>query len=153
VFQVEANLAHTAAMLHDVGRLGLLAAHRGDYVQLATKSYETAEDIVTAEETQFGISHRKAGRLLAKAWGFPENLQTVIARDHETPARRDLPTLVQISCELADSFTFESIHRWDVGTPAAVIEARALPECRDEMMSALAGIESTIIAHVAELDL
>src|ERR1035441_2716335 len=30
-FQVDKNLAHTAAMLHDLGRLGLLAAHRGAY--------------------------------------------------------------------------------------------------------------------------
>jgi putative nucleotidyltransferase with HDIG domain len=152
VFQVEENLAHTAAMLHDLGRLGLLAAYRGAYVQLATKSYETMEDIVAAEEARFGMSHCKAGSLLARAWGFPENLQAVMVRNHETPGRRDLPSLVQISCELADSFTFESIHRWDVGTPTSIIEARALPDCRDEMMAALEGIENTIIAHVQGLE-
>jgi putative nucleotidyltransferase with HDIG domain len=152
VFQVDENMAHTAAMLHDLGRLGLLAAHRGAYVQLATKSYETVNDIITAEEAQFGMSHCQAGRVIGRAWGFPETLQTVIAHHHETPALRDMLSLVQISCELADSLTFESIHRWDVGKPAAVIEARALPECRDGILAALDGIENAIVAHAEALD-
>ena len=111
IFQVDENMAHTGAMLHDLGRLGLLAAHRDAYVQLATRSYETMNDIIAAEETQFGMSHCRAGRVIARAWGFPETLQTVIAHHHETPALRDMLSLVQISCELADSLTFESIHR------------------------------------------
>jgi len=150
--QVEENLAHTAAMLHDLGRLGLLAAYPGDYVQLAIKSYETLEDIITAEETQFGMSHCKAGGLLAKAWRFPENLQAVMPCHHETPGHRDLPSLVHISCGLADSLMFESIHRRDVGTPTAVIEARALPECREAMMAALDGIDNAILAHLQQLE-
>lgn len=60
-------------------------------------------------------------------------------------------SLVQTSCELADSLRFESIHCWDVGTPAAVVDARALPECRDEILAALNGIENSINAHVEKL--
>ena len=151
-FQVDGNLAHTAAVLHDLGRLGLLAAHPSEYGQLATKSYETVEDIITAEETEFGMSHCKAGRVIARAWGFPEIVTSVIAHHHERPARRDILSLVQTSCELANSLGFEAIHCWAVGKPVAVIEARALPECRDEILAALDEIENTINAHVEELE-
>ena len=151
-FQVDEDLAHTAAMLHDLGRLGLMAAHREGYLQLATKSYETATEIITAEETQFGMSHCKAGGMIGRAWGFPDTLQAVIAHHHEATVGRNMVSLIQISCELADSFTFESIHRWDVGKPAAVVEARALPECRDDILAALDGIEKSIVAHVEALD-
>lgn len=151
-FQVDGNLAHTAAVLHDLGRLGLLAAHPPEYVQLATKSFETMEDIIAAEETQFGMSHCKAGRMIAGAWGFPETLKSVIGHHHERPSGCDILSLVQTSCELADSLGFEAIHCWAVGKPAAVIEARTLPECRDGIVAALDEIESAINAHVEELE-
>jgi putative nucleotidyltransferase with HDIG domain len=151
-FQVDENLVHTAATLHDLGRLGLMAAYKGAYMRLATKSYETREDIITAEEAQFGMSHCKAGGLIARAWGFPETLQTVIAHHHERPAQRDVFSLVQTSCELAGSLGFESIHCWDVDKPASVIQARVPSGCRDEVLAVLDNIQNTINAHVEELD-
>jgi HD-like signal output (HDOD) protein len=149
MFQVDENLAHTAAILHDLGRLGLMAAHRGAYMQLATRSYETKKDIITAEEAQFGMSHCKAGRLIAKV---PETLQAVIAHHHERPAQRDIFSLVQTSCDLAGSLGFESVHCWDVDKPVAIIQARVPSECRDEVLAVLDNIQNTINAHVEELD-
>lgn len=72
-FQVDENLALTATILHDLGRLGLLAAHRSAYVQLATKSYETTGYIINEEETQFGMSHCHAGHLIARGLEIPRN--------------------------------------------------------------------------------
>jgi hypothetical protein len=69
------------------------------------------------------------------------------------PVRRDMLSLVQMSCELADSLKFESIHRWDLSTPAAVVVAtRTLPECRDGILAALDEIEDTVSDRVDELD-
>jgi HD superfamily phosphodiesterase len=43
-FGVPNDLAHIAAILHDLGRMGLLAAHPTEYTQLALAAHNTEAD-------------------------------------------------------------------------------------------------------------
>jgi len=44
-FEVPKNLAHIAGILHDLGRMGLLAAHPAEYTRLALAARNTEADI------------------------------------------------------------------------------------------------------------
>jgi HD-like signal output (HDOD) protein len=49
-FGVPNDLAHTAGIMHDLGRMGLLAAHPTEYTQLALAAHNTEADIRAKEQ-------------------------------------------------------------------------------------------------------
>ena len=90
-FPVDPHVVHVGALLHDLGRLGLLAAHPTDYSALALTAYDTTADILAAERSKFGMTHCQAGALLAKAWRLPLPLQQMMRHHHDDPFRRSCP--------------------------------------------------------------
>jgi len=86
--------------MHDLGRMGLLAAHPTEYTRLALAAHDTEADIRAAEQAQFGMDHCRAGSLLARAWGLPEALHRTAECHHEESCRGDLLSLVHLSCRL-----------------------------------------------------
>jgi putative nucleotidyltransferase with HDIG domain len=98
---------YTAALLHDIGRLGLLAAYPAEYEKIIADANEQTDDLITTERTHFGVDHVEAGFWLARQWALPESIVEVIARHHETPrGTLDQVTAVQVACRLADLLGF-----------------------------------------------
>lgn len=103
--------AYTAGMLHDVGRLGLLAAYADKYGPLLLAEYASCGEVLDAERTAFEVDHCEAGFWLSRTWGLPAELCDV-ARYHHLPAERkefDTGALVHLSCLMADSLGFEAV--------------------------------------------
>lgn len=113
VFQ---DRAYTAALLHDVGRLGLLIAYPTEYTNLLFEANETlargeAFDLLERERQQYGIDHCEAGRLLVLKWNLPSEFSVIAGYHGDFPpeGQFDLLTLVRLACGLANSLGFNVI--------------------------------------------
>jgi len=104
--------AYTAGLLHDIGRLGLLAAYPVEYANLLNVAVEYSFDILHCERELFDIDHCQAGAWLAEQWKLPPEVGAIVAHHHDTPAaiestqKRDLTTVVQLGCRMADALDF-----------------------------------------------
>ena len=132
-FGVPSDLAHIAGITHDLGRMGLLAAHPTEYTQLALAAHDTEPDIRAQEQAQFGMDHCRAGALLAKAWGLPDALRRTAEFHHEPSDNRDLFSLVHLSCRLADDLMFQAIRHEGPRDPVATIETCAPEALRGDL--------------------
>ncbi|SPE40323.1 hypothetical protein SBA3_3700004 [Candidatus Sulfopaludibacter sp. SbA3] len=126
---------YTAGLLHDIGRLGLLAAYPAEYENLMAGADGQPEDLIGAERECFGVDHVEAGLWLARQWNLPESIVEAIGRHHETPSGKlDEVTVVQIACRLADLLGF-SVNR--PGKPPELEEiTSALPAWMGQRLSA-----------------
>jgi putative nucleotidyltransferase with HDIG domain len=101
--------AYTAGLLHDVGRLGLMAAEWKTYRKVEASRYHKHGDILLAERAATGIDHCEAGLILVVHWELPGELVSVAARHHDPGSEDDLTVLVRSACSLADALGFAVI--------------------------------------------
>jgi putative nucleotidyltransferase with HDIG domain len=147
------DLAHVAGIVHDVGRMALLAAYPEQYAVLAIRTHENTGSILVAERQQFGLDHCQAGTLLSESWHFPKELLQVIAQHLEAPAGQDLVSLVQTSCRLAADTGFPAVARQDHHTGVNdTIEAHIPPAIRGQVVKSLTHIDQQILDRVESLD-
>jgi putative nucleotidyltransferase with HDIG domain len=79
---VREDLAYTAGLLHDVGKVGL-----DQYLAQAPQFFYRrtqleGESLLQAEKAKFGINHAELGGRLARAWELPASLVTAITHHH-----------------------------------------------------------------------
>lgn len=110
-FAIDRNAAYTAGLLHDVGRLGLLAAYPAKYGGLLDASYDDAAGLLREEKQLMGMDHCQAGMLLSRTWGFPEELQQVAGGHLEAAAgvAHDLKSSVRSACLMASALGFGAV--------------------------------------------
>jgi HD-like signal output (HDOD) protein len=110
-FEISTDQAYTAALTHDVGRLGLLLAYDTRYAPLLERRHRTAEDCLKAERSLFEMDHCQAGMWLMQRWDFPPDYSRAAGCHHdELPARTHLlASLTHIACLLADALGFPAV--------------------------------------------
>lgn len=120
---VDRDSAHTAGILHDIGRMALATVEPGLYAGLIEKAaIEPAFDVLQAERDLFGIDHCGAGRLLAIAWKLPEVFVDITSRHHEPLSRlEDVVEVVRLSCLLADALGFAATPRQSMRSSQEVL--------------------------------
>jgi putative nucleotidyltransferase with HDIG domain len=96
---VPVDRAYTAAILHDVGRLGLVKTYAIEYQPLLAPEYEKLEANLAQEEIVIGMTHCAAGAALMRVWSFPEEV-VVSAEEHHQPFGlfEGVPGLVKAAC-------------------------------------------------------
>jgi putative nucleotidyltransferase with HDIG domain len=106
-----AKLSYTAALMHDVGHLGMIIGSGRKYAELLAEPVPDIAEHMAREEARFGMSHCQAGVVLARKWGLPASLQDCIAMHHDSldPDRGELLHLTQIACRMADSLGFSEV--------------------------------------------
>ncbi len=117
-FDLPPDRAYTAGLLHDVGRLGLLAVCPTQYSELLIRAAREAppDDVaylLEMERLVFGVDHCTAGRGLSESWGMPEEIVMAAGRHHDriqNPAW-GLLELIQGSSRLADALGFGALDR------------------------------------------
>jgi len=77
---------YTAGLMHDLGRLSLLRVLGSPYEVTTSHTFSNTADANEMEKGLFGLTHCEAGELVARGWGFPENLIACMAH-HHTPIR------------------------------------------------------------------
>jgi len=94
---VTPDLAYTAGLLHDIGKIPL-----DQYVSLVVPYFyrsvnDGKREVLDVEKETFGISHVEAGGILGRKWSLPVDLIDVIEYHHypeDTDRNRELVTLV-----------------------------------------------------------
>ncbi len=92
VERVAAEVDHEArdrlmvtAMMHDLGKLVLVHAYPG-YPQQVHGDARTPEDRVQRERRELGVDHALVGGVIARRWGLPSTIATVIESHHAADA-------------------------------------------------------------------
>src|SRR5713226_183106 len=112
---LKSDEAYTAGLLHDIGRLGLLAAYPVEYANVLDVAVEYSFDVLHCERELFDIDHCEAGAWLAEQWKLPPELGVIAAHHHEKPVSvgagktPDLLTIVRLGCRLADALDFSVV--------------------------------------------
>jgi putative nucleotidyltransferase with HDIG domain len=79
------NRLVVASFLHDIGKLVLLHAYPG-YPGHVHRGARTPEERIHQERRELGVDHALVGGVLARRWGLPASLATVIERHHNPEA-------------------------------------------------------------------
>jgi putative nucleotidyltransferase with HDIG domain len=87
------------SLLHDVGKLVLVHAYPG-YATEVQKGERTPEKRIHSERRELGVDHALVGGVLARRWGLPSSIATVIERHHNTDATGEA-ALVRLADMLA----------------------------------------------------
>jgi HD-like signal output (HDOD) protein len=149
---IDPQAAYVNSLLHDLGRLGLLAAYPEAYSKLALTSNESTAEILEAEKVGFGMTHCRAGELLAKAWSLPVSLRQVAAHHHDIAPEPGVVALVHLCCRLADDLEFQAIHRRDIQKPQETIAACVPSDMREQLADALETATDAIVDAIQTLD-
>jgi putative nucleotidyltransferase with HDIG domain len=73
------DVAFTAGLLHDIGRLVLVTGHPQAYGEALAWRVEHDGEWLDAERTVLGIDHVDAGVALAEHWNFSDTMRLAIA--------------------------------------------------------------------------
>ncbi len=114
--KADKDLAYSAGLLHDIGRLAMLRAWLQKYTAMLDASPPDAKLVLEREHEEFGIRHTRAGLILLNEWKLPAVFSEVASRHHSAPVegQADITALVQFCCSLANRIGFSA-----EGQPAA----------------------------------
>ena len=73
------------SLLHDIGKLVLIHAYPG-YPSQVHGEARTPEERLAKERRELGVDHALVGGVLARRWGLPKSLASVIERHHAEDA-------------------------------------------------------------------
>jgi putative nucleotidyltransferase with HDIG domain len=139
---------YTAALLHDIGRLGLVAAYPAEYEKIMAEADRQSGDLLRIERERFGVDHVEAGVWLARQWNLPESIVEVIARHHEKPTGKlDQAAVVQVACRLADLLGF-GVNRPTNPSNFDEISAMLLAWTRSKIGAELRTVQDTIVREI-----
>ncbi len=143
---LDKDQCYTAGLMHDIGRLALLANYPEDYMRMLEVADVSGCDVLECERNMFEIDHCEVGRWLMMDWKFPPLFLEITGRHHAEPAadRFDVATVIYLSCRLANMLGFQVA---GPAEPMNLDEIRArLPEARrgklkaeEELLLSVAG--------------
>jgi putative nucleotidyltransferase with HDIG domain len=93
------DVAFTAGLLHDIGRLVLVTGHPQAYSEVLAWSDKEDSDWEAAERAVLGVDHVDAGIALAEHWNFSDTMRQAIAWHHapETLGAGFLAAIVHVA--------------------------------------------------------
>ena len=144
------NVAFTAGIMHDIGRLALLVAYPQEYERVIRGAAEQSLDILDFEREEFGADHAEAGRVLAERWGLPLELRVIAGRHHDPSegSELDLLRIVHVACRLAEILGYDIVHplvKQDVDSVLAELPDRARARLKKTPAELCAKIEQRIL--------
>jgi putative nucleotidyltransferase with HDIG domain len=93
------DVAFTAGLLHDIGRLVLVTSHTRAYGEVLAWRASHDSDWLEAERAVLGVDHVEAGVALARHWNFSDTMRQAIAYHHapETQGAGFLAAIVHVA--------------------------------------------------------
>jgi hypothetical protein len=105
--------AYVGGLLHDIGRLALIASYPDKYANLLLLTDRMFKenpwfDILEYERVLFGLNHFETGAWLADTWGLPAWLRALTGKfnDDAYPEHRELVATIRCGTRLAHSLGF-----------------------------------------------
>ena len=122
---LDKDIAYTAGVMHDIGRLALSTIRPKEFTHLLETHIGTPESILQAERDLFGLDHCEAGRRLIADWKLPVNFDDVVF-SHHAPREKDAPWdmagLINVSCRLADAAGFAAFPGCEISPYPKLLE-------------------------------
>ncbi len=111
-FGITAGQAYSVALLHDIGRLGLLKSYTAECTAVLNQSFEHSDQMLKAEQAAFRVDHCVAGAWLSKTWGLPRSFRMICEHHHDAIGANDqeLLQVVKTACRMADAFGFSAMN-------------------------------------------
>lgn len=100
--------AYTAGILHDIGRIALIAIDPASYLQVIDTAVRDGSSLCAHEHAIYHLDHTVAGEWLASTWNLPPSICHAI-RNHHAPLRApyfEATGLIHYGCSIADSLGF-----------------------------------------------
>lgn len=124
LYQISKDQAYTSALMHDVGRLGLLTAYGDRYAPVLEIRHDGLAECLESEYALFQMDHCQAGLWLTQQWGFPPEYSRVAGCHHEElPGKHgDLASLTRMACLFADALGFSAVNLAQAPSAAELVE-------------------------------
>ena len=84
----EAELPYLAGLLHDLGKLILVATDADEYRRILASAEQQALPLYLAEEESLWTGHAAIGAYLMGLWGLPLNAVEAVARHHQQESQQ-----------------------------------------------------------------
>jgi HD-like signal output (HDOD) protein len=98
----------TAGLLHDVGKVVLLAELGSRYRQILERRDTTPNAVVDMERELLGCTHAQVGAYLMSIWGLPGPLVHAVAFHHQPSDTGETIFSSLTAVHVADAFTSEN---------------------------------------------
>ncbi len=92
----EPEIAFTAGLLHDIGKVILEQIAVNKFHLIARKVFQEKRPFLEIEEKILGYTHAQIGKIMAEQWNFPAALQEAIAFHHIPKKAQNSPVIVAI---------------------------------------------------------
>jgi putative nucleotidyltransferase with HDIG domain len=106
---MDKDVAYTAGVLHDIGRLALAVIRPTEYAALLAQHRGGADSILGQEKELFSCDHCEAGMQLVRTWGLPADLESIVGNHHTArhmESAWSMSELIKIGCRMADAAGF-----------------------------------------------
>jgi putative nucleotidyltransferase with HDIG domain len=94
---VDACIAFTAGLLHDIGKRFLSSFVADEFQEITLLVNRENCCFVEAENRQLGVDHAALGAMILKEWTFPPGMVRVIKFHHEAGALRQDPLTAMVA--------------------------------------------------------
>jgi putative nucleotidyltransferase with HDIG domain len=143
--RMDENIAFTAGLLHDIGRLALATQFPAETGQVLRYALEADLPTLEAERRVLEIDHLAVGVLIGTHWHFPPAVVAAIEQ-HHAPAAGTAPTIVDI-VHVADALAhgLDPSASADESVPAVDLAAwgrlgLSVPQCLAVLEATAAGV-------------
>lgn len=125
---LETEVAYTAGLLRDIGRLALIVKYPDTFIKVLAISQESQRDLISTEHDLFDIDHCQAGKWMVERMSMPAELADVIEHHHDPhlPEPFGLTHLIRAADGMADALGFAILH--DTVQPCFEALLHELPE-------------------------
>lgn len=130
--RVNQDIAFTAGLLHDIGRLVLVTLHPQRYADVIAERRRTDDLMLEVERQVIGVDHVMAGEALARHWNFSDTMRLAIAYHHapETPGAGLLASIVHVANSVAHALDLAGVED-DMVPPVSPVAWTALGLCEN----------------------
>jgi putative nucleotidyltransferase with HDIG domain len=149
--RIDPETAFTAGLLHDIGRIALVAAEPARFsAALAVRNQY--RDLSAAEQSVFGYNHAEFGARLLERWHLPKPLLRAVAFHHapDTAPTDALTDLVSLADHMAHAVSADTLDTAINGNPPNGATLR-LGIARVQCLEALAPVPEQLEAFAAAL--
>jgi HD-like signal output (HDOD) protein len=144
---LDKDVAYTAGMVHDLGRLALAVWRPKQYADFLKDTEKEPCNVLAQECALFGMDHCQVGRSLTAAWNLPAEFMEITAHHHDDLQDPQFNALaaVRFSCLMADALGFQVAHSIDSRTYEELLcelperERQHFGPSRDEYAQQIAG--------------